>query len=663
MSAAQAMGDLDSILIARGIPVAAVKFGWVAENYKGAAGWSYPIFNAAGKPYPARRWKAADSNHHPKCSWLPAKPDGAKYYLLPGILDRIRAAGGLAYLASGEPDVLAYFSAGIETAFCWFDGERSVPSTLVTDLKFMGISTLVYAPDRDDTGIAAATLVRDRLIGSGITLVTVALPGELGSKYDINKAWIDCGFDVAKFKVLLNSCPALELSEPTPVTQRPAEVDFSALYEQWCLEVETEAVQVWNITAPNKEQFSRDNVLCPFHKEDQPSASWNYQTHGLKCFVCGEKNTIAVAEQLGFTSWEEWKKDHLADAPALNLSTLSEPPTMEPGITLVQAGNGNGHKPEESAVRMVTSQQALDQIYNWYDGHSLPTVPILNPYKPLRAAGGMVELMEPRKLIAILGASGTGKTALMETMIDGHSKAGQDVFVWGPEWSPTDYQMRRIARMGGPSYQQQRKHALWLSEEAAGIPVGQRNGEPLTDELRAKNLKIMLDLMTWQGQIYYIEAGNAGVKGMAEMVQQRTTEFRSQGRKVVAWYFDYLQRAKPFGKNSWDILEMIARVIWGTCVDADLVGVLGSQVNKSDSRLLREGTQLDESSGQAVSDQLFNAVITVNPHYNPDTKTRIEVCDLLVVKNSSGPAPVQITVDTELYRHCFTERVHAGGAV
>jgi hypothetical protein len=147
--------ELDAALKSRGLYDAAQLAKWAPRQVKERWGWSYPIYNVKAQPYEEMRWKSQDGQA-PKYQWLPTKPERAKYYLLPGALSAIEQHGGSCYLAAGEPDVLAYWAAGIQNVFCWFDGETSVPDTLASDLAVMGVHLLIYAPDRDSTGMLSA---------------------------------------------------------------------------------------------------------------------------------------------------------------------------------------------------------------------------------------------------------------------------------------------------------------------------------------------------------------------------------------------------------------------------------------------------------------------------------------------------------------------------
>jgi hypothetical protein len=149
---------LSDILRKRGILAAAQRAQWQPQGNC----WQYPIYDLSGavltyryKAQPRALDMAAKSDSKPKYWWAGQKPDNCHYYLLPGLQGAIREHHGLLYIASGEPDVLAFKSAGIDNVLCWF-GETSVPPNLVALLRELGVKEVVVYPDRDRTGYKAA---------------------------------------------------------------------------------------------------------------------------------------------------------------------------------------------------------------------------------------------------------------------------------------------------------------------------------------------------------------------------------------------------------------------------------------------------------------------------------------------------------------------------
>src|SRR6266478_4741853 len=111
-----ALPHWQQILSNRGILGAAQSVEWCPEG----AGWAYPVWDVDGTPLSdVGRLKAFDSSARPKYRWL-GEGERPHYWLLPGTREAITAAYGCVILASGEPDVLTYRSAGAKNVLCWF---------------------------------------------------------------------------------------------------------------------------------------------------------------------------------------------------------------------------------------------------------------------------------------------------------------------------------------------------------------------------------------------------------------------------------------------------------------------------------------------------------------------------------------------------------------
>jgi hypothetical protein len=436
--------------------------------------------------------------------------------------------------------------------------------------------------------------------------------------------------------------PVLPAVEP-PIVRTDIPAEYKDRYQQWCIEIEQAAVHAWKIAPPRSNGHSRQNIPCPFHEDRTPSANWNFQTHGLRCFSCDEDfNTHRIADLLGLPSWEETKKAFKPE----RVFKLHE-----------HAPNGNGHKPPAPTIRIVDSDTALQNILGWTLGEGTPTESILSPYSCLHHLGGFAKLWEPRKLIYIVSGGGLGKTAFIETGLDILRQRGHDVIMWGPEWSPEEVQMKAVARYGGPSFTAQRESQMWHSENAKGVPVDRRNGKLISDDQLSQVLH-RIDLVSkWPGKAIYIDSARASLDQILKTVERIVTERRAAGRKVSVLAFDYLQKARnPRGQGVWSELEDKANLIGQTCIDLNLVGIIASQVGKANSRSVRAGQVIDSNAGQSVSDHLPNLYLTLSPKFTKDG-ARLEQAWLAVMKNSSGIAPARVLVETALHRHLWTNNV------
>lgn len=642
------MSTLQETLTARGILDAATAAGWSEHAMHGRDGWLYPVLSTKLPGH--SRWKAADGggNGKAKYLWHPAKAEARPvYYFVNGIKAAVEADNGLLYWAGGEPDVVTFAEAGAHNAMCVF-GEKNLPESLVDDFRALGVKRVIYPFDVDETGLAAAVLMRTRLLGTGIAFSAVALPGDEGSHYDINRLWIDCEFDAAVFWGRFLGLPEAELPA------LPEKIDWEREYTEWCEDVEREAVRRWDIQGREKAgEWARGKFSSPLRSDSDPSARWSYGQHGFKDFGTNEfHNTHAVAEYLGFEAWEARKRRLIDDAggPMPLFDALSE------RADTMRARPKTDPK-AKTGVRVVSRDQAISTVMDWLDGKKLPSAPVLSPYQAMHQLGGMAEMWERRKIVLVVGAAGMGKTAFLETGADALNRRGVSGIGWGPEWSPEDVQMKSIARYGGPSYSKQRKAHLWHMEAALGIPEDKRHGQPLTAEEHEKAYGILCKMLEWPGKMWYVDSGTATLPEVLTEVDELTQEKRGEGYAVDVLFIDYLQKLKmPQVEGQWNTLEEKADRIWQVCVELDMVGVIAAQVSKQDSRDLRKNKRLDHAAAQGLSDQRPNLYITLNPVFDADGN-RLERGVISVVKNSSGVVPAEICVKTALYRHYWSDDV------
>jgi hypothetical protein len=267
-------------------------------------GWSYP---AAG----GKRWKNHDSDADPKYAWIGGKPANAEFYHGAELIQAIQATHGACWFASGEPDVWALHSAGITHALSGFTESR-VSQNLAQYLSSLGVTLLLIAPDRDNTGEQWACKVAAALAGSGIELDCRVLPEDLGEHGDIGKAWQQYT-KLMNFERWLMGLPRvypepmIELKSQSYSVQSVVPDNYRlSIIER--LGVYSFGIDDWSINSKGKSV----NVLCPFHKDTHPSASVN-KFKGLYCHTEGTSFTWQqIGIQLGIGSIAEWRKTHQA---------------------------------------------------------------------------------------------------------------------------------------------------------------------------------------------------------------------------------------------------------------------------------------------------------------------------------------------------------------
>jgi hypothetical protein len=273
-------------------------------------GWVYPI------PGGGQRWKAYDSNAHPKYRWVPVKPPSARLYHAPGVHNAILSAGGICWYVSGEADVWAMHSARVRHVLSAF-GESYVITDLVDTLRALGVRLVRLAPDLDDSGTKWSRKVAYILKESDIRLDAFQLPGSLGPKGDLGKAWQEYQGNVP-FEHWLLSLPSLEI---TPEENHPHKlVPDKTLGEPVPAGYRELVIKALGVGRFKSDGNSRDNILCPFHKDKVPSATL-HREKGLFCHDCGEHylwQEVGIKKGLG--TIKEWRLSQHPSTPC-QLST------------------------------------------------------------------------------------------------------------------------------------------------------------------------------------------------------------------------------------------------------------------------------------------------------------------------------------------------------
>ncbi|MEL6407004.1 MAG: hypothetical protein AAFR81_21715 [Chloroflexota bacterium] len=294
-----------SILSRRGIASTAKNAGWIPYPYRNFAGWAYPVHDPFTGEIIARRWKATDKNSRMKYGWLPSKPEHpyADWYILPASVDAISRADGVAYLANGEPSLLAYHSAGIQNAIATTLSEVGIPKNLIATLSKLGIHRLLYPVDNDTAGEKSAVKWRDALTESGIDFVPFSWGASAPEKADANDIWIACQFDSDAFAKTLNTLSPLALPAPeTPKNTLLDDTDFDRT-PQGLIDALANAL---GITGWKSNGWAQKNISSPFRQDAKPSATFNRDSGVLHDFGTGESySPTQIAEQLGI-DWRSY---------------------------------------------------------------------------------------------------------------------------------------------------------------------------------------------------------------------------------------------------------------------------------------------------------------------------------------------------------------------
>ena len=613
------------------------------ETYDNRPCLRFVTVNTEGEK--AFRVKFVDGKE-PKIKWA-GKTEQAnfKYYSAGKLTKAIADASGTLYWLSGEPDIWTLYEAcNVDWSTACF-GEKSIPETVVEDLTAMGVTQVVMYPDLDKTGMEAAAKLYRLLKDSEIALVIRRIPGDMDSKRDLNQLWQDVSFNAHAFNEALKKCTRLTetdlaqyLPEEKPVTSQPKQtsldLDFAAMFDEWIedvirslgqCDVREGRVQRWHCPLPNHDDKHPSFRIGDGSKVKNPICTCGVQSLGT------EEGWNAVARAKGMPTWDDYKKHRIADAGHVKIAKANPP----------QAPATNGaapkvdHTPDEPLY--LDSHSIYKQILDHLEGENIPDIEFIEcPMECLHEFGGFAEIMFPVKLVYIAGISGGGKTSFAETMAEKMQRQGYD-FVWyGPEWTPYEMGLRSLQRAQGADMIHMAKNFQYQVQGKRGVPAEQRKGIPLNNEQVVISNRKILDMAGWHGRGYFLtpKANKLSLSDMLNTVRAIVTAKRSEGRKVVAFYFDYLQRANKGGRNQAFWSEEVIGEIKSLCEELQLIGFVMVQPKKSDSQDARDGDTLSEASGQGLSDQQCNLYLTLTPRFDGDHKT--DYSTLKVVKNSMG---------------------------
>lgn len=327
-------------------------------------GWIYP---AAG----SKRWKNADSHGKVKYAWKPSKPESAEFYHGADLAQAIATARGACWLVSGEPDVWALRSAGIAHALSGYT-ESHVSRELAQFLSSLGVTVLYIAPDRDETGESWSGKVAAALAGSGIELDCRVLPAELGEHGDLGKAWQHYT-KLMDFERWLIGLPRVypepvKASEPKP---QSAGVQ-SVVPDDYRLTI----IARLGVREFKPNNWSKHNVICPFHKESRASASV-HEYKGIHCKTEGAWHTWQeLGKLLEIGSIAEWRKTHQAPAQTALSNELR--------AALVQTGS-------------TATARTLDALYllGWQPGKVFSRADAIKALSGLVASWTIRQALEP----------------------------------------------------------------------------------------------------------------------------------------------------------------------------------------------------------------------------------------------------------------------------
>jgi hypothetical protein len=306
---------------------------------------------------------------------------------------------------------------------------------------------------------------------------------------------------------------------------------------------------------------------------------------------------------------------------------------------------------QPAPVSYVFSDDALEQAMNEINGDIVPTVaPMLNPYEFLHKHGGFAHMLMPGKIMYLASVSGGGKTIAAESGIEACMRRGIHSIVYSPEWTDgkskaQELMARAIQRAGGPDYQAQMMHKLYLIEQANGVRNGA--GKRMLGGDISQAIAMAMRMRRLPGKNFYLDTPGLSTEQLCYQIDQLAQLSAERGYPAKTAWLDFAQllwlESDQRGGRIW--IETALNLFKDVCRARNLVGFVTSQVRKGDAEGVKDGKALEADMMQWLSDQQANLVLLFVPDLdnlerpilggdgNPRMRARI-------VKDSmKGPSP------------------------
>lgn len=353
----------------------------------------------------------------------------------------------------------------------------------------------------------------------------------------------------------------------------------------------------------------------------------------LDCDKTGRESAAGLVAQLKAAGYTDVSAVDLGLTDGGDLADFCQLYTTEAAGKLFDLSASTAPKkaPVTSAQpRMVKRSDLLKQ---YEDRVTAPPAgePILFPLTVLHEFGGMAKVMKPGKLAAVVGVSGTGKTSMLETMVDAWLRMGKNVLIWSPEWNPDEFIDRSIQRYGGSKAEDVYMHEMYMSEQAQGF--SKHYGTQLHETVIDKDVQISKDLDMWPGEAVYIDPTMTPERLEVELPSM-LKELDDHFHAIV---IDYAQLLEAVDETKGGMYKMLQRIKNKVCAQNNLVGLIASQTTKQDARNANKHAELlDASSARFVNDDPFNLFVTLNLEKDETTGQLKKTGILNVTKNSLG---------------------------
>lgn len=646
---------------------------------------TYP---SKGQDCTGYRVKYLDGNK-PKYMWFDAG-NSCTYYSAGGLTQAIKDSGGVVWLLNGEAATWAYHSYMVASGqdaknaapvVSWF-GEGSVPRTLATDLRSWGATRTFLIPDCDEAGYKAALKVIDALEVGDMPCMALGLPFEFGTGYDFNDLWIECDFDAATMTKALDKTAVLttdkiraKLPENTFVIagidtpfrengngngHHTSDIDFKVWQREWITNI------VARLGTPAKVEGHTLRWHCPMpnHEDKHPSFTVDNKVNPPRprctCNIHDNANAWdEIARALSYMTWEEYRQSRLQREPRQATPAKLPTPPAAPDTARLDRVTHEGDKSLDNVLSIIRG-----------DTKSIGN-PVVFPLRCLHFAGGFCETIPSGKMVGIVGGSGTGKTALGDTIVDFYNKLGIDTLLSSDEWTPTEVMARRIQRYTGYSGNPHvtltmwNNHILWLKEGELGIPENQRNGCLLT-EWQIKAVEDAANkIKTWHGKVFHIYEQDATqpvlyFEDFLGLVAENLERRRKLNRRADVVVIDYLSLLQLRDVPRGNEIEFISSMLKNHCMRHRYNPFVLSQVTKNASKNAKvNGQALTSDDAQFMRSDKYNLMLAINNEIVENQLTGFSY--LNVEKNNLGKTRVKVKLRFDAAHLTFEDKDYDEG--
>lgn len=652
----------------RGILQAAADNGWATGDWRiyegdtrlALPGWYQSMYTPQGdllmnpeRQKPVMGWKNYDSAASPHDTWLNYIP-GFKPLMLPkkGIVRAVGIAKGTLNLTEGKADTLSMWAAGVPNAIGIF-GSSFVPDDFATQLTEWEVTLLRFFSHPDEAGRKSAQRVVNLLMESDIQVEIHELPLVDDHKMDVNDLWIATEFDSASLRDHLRQLPIVTLKpEPvkvwTPTVKNRPEGLTDDRIHAYGRAVMRRIISDLLMVSNSRNNALNDAALKIGHwiaagAIDRTEAENELYDAGRSIGLPDReiKGTVASGLKKGEQQPADLSRledEGKAARPAPVEKTQINVVSSEQGAERVETRRAEPKKGNKR-VDVVEWGAATVDLNNMLTGCTDDggSVILPMPFASIAALGGLAEMFLPGKMYAFVADSGKGKTSLIETMVDAWRQMGASGVIWGPEWTPVEYVMRAVQRLGGPSLMAINKHAIWHTARNNGISDANNPGTRMSAQMVEQARQISRRISTWTGKLYFVNNLDINVSEMVDAMDVACDTAEAQGTPISFAIADYAQLLNAPGSTGTERFMAAMAGFKGFCTrpQRKLIGIVGSQITKADGRAAADGEEITHHAMSGGRSDYFNLVGAIARRNRPDGSMESEAL-FYVSKNSIG---------------------------